>query len=97
MLRVQDVTIELVRSETIWEPIQPLVPCDDWNANRATGGRVRWSDCSVSMASNPSGTRFLGQIDISSVALIVDLIKVSGFYIYTFASVQRSTWRTYIN
>lgn len=74
LLRILDVTIELVRSETIPEPVKPAVPCDLWNVNQATGGRVRWNDCYKSLVVNQTDAGFLGQIDTSAVAIIVDVL-----------------------
>lgn len=74
LLRIHDVTIELVRSETIPKPAEPAVPCELWNVNVATGGRVRSNDCYKSSVVNQTDAHFLGQIDTSSVAIIVDIL-----------------------
>ncbi|KAF9449786.1 hypothetical protein P691DRAFT_774425 [Macrolepiota fuliginosa MF-IS2] len=74
LLRVLDITLELVRSETIAEPVEPLVECNLWNVNQATGGTVRWNDCYKSVATNQTNGAFLGQIDTSAVAIIVDVL-----------------------
>lgn len=73
LLRITWTNITLIRTETLPKVITPLVPCNLFNTNIATGGKVRSNTCYESLG-NQTGARFLGQVDTSSAMIIFDIL-----------------------
>ncbi|KDR82537.1 hypothetical protein GALMADRAFT_237885 [Galerina marginata CBS 339.88] len=75
-LRFVSSTIQLLRSEDIPNPPTPFGVCDRFYTNIAAGGIVRSSNCYSAYAANhtQNQSRFLGQIDTSSVFIISNII-----------------------
>jgi len=73
-LRLIFTNITLIRSETLPNPIMPYGPaCPNFSANIATGGRVRFNDCYMSIG-NQTDAHFLGQLDTSAVFILTDVL-----------------------
>jgi hypothetical protein len=74
LFRASVVNITLVRSDELPEPVAPLEPCLYFYSNIALGGKVRETDCYLSIVGNQTqnklGARFFGQVDTSSFLIL---------------------------
>jgi hypothetical protein len=74
-LRLIFTNITLIRSETLPNPIMPYEPsvCPSFFSNIATGGKVRFNDCYMSIG-NQTNAHFLGQLDTSAVFILTNVL-----------------------
>lgn len=69
-----DVNVTLVHSETLQRAPEPFDSCDTWYRNEATGGKVRNSNCMLATRAPGKSSRFLGQVDTSTVFVLSDTL-----------------------
>lgn len=78
ILRCSSFIIDLLRSDELQEEIRPWEPCDKFYQNEASGGRVYQTNCYTS-AGNQTNAHFLGEVDATATALIVNTLG-AGHY-----------------
>ncbi len=68
-MRITNVNISLVRSETLPEAVKPAGQCDRFYRNEASGGKVNGTSCVNSNSGNQTNHRFFGQVDTTAVVI----------------------------